>query len=386
MSRAMVVVSEEALLAVVGRIYESIECPETWPETICAMGELIDGGHGFWGSGDNTWHLEGPTQIVVFDAGCYPTFFLSRADLRALDQYAEEFGELIIRFLKIIFLSILWSPKDVGAREAIGLRLTRRYLQAFEPSRVNSSTSSSKSAGRNLIAALWEDGRMFSDKSLNAMRLLIPHLDRALRLQMRLKAADLRAHLISGALDYLTLGVVLVDGAGVTLWHNRRAREIVSRSNSLGFSTGNLGGPCPSDTRSLRELVKKVVSGGSRGVLAISRGLDLRPLLVTALPLMRVDAPDALPTNAVVFISDPDRGDTPSVETLRQAFDLTYREAQTAIAVSRGHGLRAAANEMGVALTTARSQLQQAFAKTDTRHQAELAALVHRTLAHIRYN
>jgi DNA-binding CsgD family transcriptional regulator len=88
----------------------------------------------------------------------------------------------------------------------------------------------------------------------------------------------------------------------------------------------------------------------------------------------------------VVFISDPERTDNPSVESLRRAFDLTYREAQTAIAIADGHGLQAAADAMGVAPTTVRSQLQQAFAKTGTSHQAELAALVHRTLTHIRHN
>ena len=64
----------------------------------------------------------------------------------------------------------------------------------------------------------------------------------------------------------------------------------------------------------------------------------------------------------VVFISDPDRTDNPTVEPLRRAFDLTYREAQ-AIAIADGHGLQAAADKRGVALTTARSQLEQAFAK-----------------------
>jgi len=86
----------------------------------------------------------------------------------------------------------------------------------------------------------------------------------------------------------------------------------------------------------------------------------------------------------VLFISDPDRSENLNVESLQSAFDLTYREAQTAIAIAHGHGLKTAARAMGVAPTTARSQLQQVFAKTGTGHQAELAALVHRTLTHVR--
>jgi DNA-binding CsgD family transcriptional regulator len=122
--------------------------------------------------------------------------------------------------------------------------------------------------------------------------------------------------------------------------------------------------------------------------LAISRGDDLKPLLLIALPLNRIGSLDASDQLAcgVVFITDPDRTDNPILEPLRRAFNLTHREAQMVIAIAHGHGLQAAADTMGVALTTARSQLQQAFAKTGTKHQAELAALVHRTLAHLRYD
>jgi len=384
--------SEEALLAIVDRIYESIERPELWPKTICGVGELIGGRPNFWGL-DQSSHPPGKGPVRKADAfenGCYGTFFLSRADLQALDEYAEEFGELIIRFLKIVFLSILRSQSDVAAREAIGLKLAQRYLQAFEPSPGPSASSGSNSIGRKLIAALWEEGRVFSGDNLRWMRLLGPHLNRALRLQTRLSSADIRAGMASGALDCLTHGVVLVDQAGLPIWLNRRAEEIINYSDALRLSSRGLVGHRPSDTRSLRELIKEAVSAGTQGLLPISRDDNLRPLLLTAIPLKPIgnlDHPASSDSaRGVVFISDPDRADSPTVAALRQAFDLTYREAQVAIAIASGHGLQAAADTMGVGLTTARSQLQQAFSKTGTSHQAELAALVHRTLTHIRYN
>jgi DNA-binding CsgD family transcriptional regulator/PAS domain-containing protein len=385
----MAILSEEALLTAIDRIYESVERPELWPQTIYAIGEIIGGRRHFWGLDLNMQRpLVGPPPRTHDpEIGCHGTFFLSRADLEALDRYAQEFGELIVRFLKIVFLSILRSQNDVGAREAIGLRMAQNYLQAFEALEGTSSSSPSRAAGRKLIAALWEDGRVFSSDSLHSMRLLAPHLDRAVRLQMRLSSADLRVDMVSGALDCLTHGVVLVDRSGLPVWLNRRAREIIDRTNVLQLAAcGRLAGRRPSDTRSLRELIKGAVSAGTQGLLAISRSDGLRPLMLVAIPLRPAVSLDASGqfASAVLFISDPDWTDNPTVESLRAAFELTYREAQIAIAIADGHGLQAAADTMGVALTTARSQLQQTFAKTGTRHQAELAALVHRTLTHLR--
>jgi hypothetical protein len=102
----MLVDSEEPLLAVVDRIYESIERPELWPETIYAIGEFLGGRRNFWGLDPSA---QGPGLLPArnthtFETGCHGTFFLSRADLQALDQYEQEFGDLIIRFLENCFL------------------------------------------------------------------------------------------------------------------------------------------------------------------------------------------------------------------------------------------------------------------------------------------
>ena len=376
--------TQDALLPVVDQIYAAIERPELWPKTILAVGDYIGGRREFWATDQplvDHLHNVNPDPL---SAGCHGTFFLSRADLQVLDEYTHEFGNLIIRFLKIVFMSMLWSQKDLGSREAIGSRMTRHYLQAFDVSGP-ASTTLSKSAARNFIAALWEDGFIFRRDQLESIRLLAVHLDRAVRLQMRLSAIDLQANTVSGVLDQLTVGVILFDRVGVALWQNRRAQEIVTQSGIVRLSSQGFTGLTPADTRALRELVKGAVSHGTQGVLGLPRRDNLRPLLLTAIPL-KSDAPTGASNqfaSGVVFISDPERPDNPTIESLRRAFGLTYREAEMTIAVAQGQGLKAAAAKMGVATTTARSQLQQAFAKTGTNHQAELAALV-RTLTHLR--
>ena len=228
---------------------------------------------------------------------------------------------------------------------------------------------------------------MFSASNLQFMKLLAPHLDRAVRLQMRLDVASLHTELVSGALDQLTLGVIFFDQTGRRIWQNKQATEIARDPNALSFSGTGLLGRNASSTQSLRELVRQAICAGQAGLLAINREDGLRPLLLIAMPLRtgdaRVDKADER-AHVAVFISDPDRSDNFTIESLRRAFDLTHREAQMAIAIAQGQGLKMAARTTGVAVTTARSQLQQVFGKTGTNHQAELVALVHRTLTHLR--
>jgi DNA-binding CsgD family transcriptional regulator/PAS domain-containing protein len=376
-------VNEARLLRIIDRIYASVEQSELWPETILEISEIVGGRRDFWGASQS-----GPVPAQhIAGTPCHGTLFLSRRDLRTVDEYAEQFGELITRFLKIVFMSMLWSRNEVAAREAIGLRIVRRYLPALEPVSEAEVSSPSRLALRNLIVALWEDGRVFSAENLHCMREIVPHLDRALRMQMRLSAADLHATMVSGALDYLTLGVVLINRSARPLWLNRRAQEILGPSDGLRLSSGGLTANSASDTRSLREMITAAVSQGAQGLMAINRGCESRPLLLVAVPLKPNGTSDDTDDFAcgAVFISDPDRMDDPSIDSLRRAFELTYREAQAAIAVAHGRGLQAAADSMGVAVTTARSQLQQAFIKTGTSSQAELAALVHRTLSSLRH-
>ena len=177
MSDAALPSGETELASLIDRIYASVERPELWPETIGAIGRLIGGPNDFW-SADSGFHPQ--RTPTASEAACRGQFLLSQADLRALDQYAAEFDNLIARFLRLVFLSVLWSQKDVGAREVLGARIVRRYLHSREASR------SDDHVARRLIAAMWDDGLIFGLRHLQYMQLLAPHLDRAARLQMRL--------------------------------------------------------------------------------------------------------------------------------------------------------------------------------------------------------
>jgi len=85
---------------------------------------------------------------------------------------------------------------------------------------------------------------------------------------------------------------------------------------------------------------------------------------------------DIVRPRAILFISDPEQSAAVGRESLRQDFGLTSAEAGFTREVLKGDGLRAAADRLGISLTTARTHLAHVFDKTGTRRQAELVRLI----------
>ncbi len=82
------------------------------------------------------------------------------------------------------------------------------------------------------------------------------------------------------------------------------------------------------------------------------------------------------PTASVPDQSALRRIPVPSEAVLQRLFDLTAAEARLACSISGGETLGEAAAALGVKISTARCQLASLKAKTGTRRQAQLVALL----------
>lgn len=100
-----------------------------------------------------------------------------------------------------------------------------------------------------------------------------------------------------------------------------------------------------------------------------SRGLVLQAALVVAIGLVPA---------AVVVVIDPDEVREPSAALLRSAFGLTRSEVDLAHHLCLGRALKDIARHRQTSIATLRVQLRTLFAKTRTRRQAELVALLAR--------
>lgn len=213
--------------------------------------------------------------------------------------------------------------------------------------------------------------------------LLLPHLQRALRLGQRLATAS-RTHAATlQALDRLDSGVLIVDGSCRIVRASAVAERLLRENEEFGVAGGRLFLRPPAIQDKLLSLIRaalntahgKMAEPGA--ALSIPRPHRL-PLALEVAPLRpsasRLEEPRPC---ALIFIRDPE---SPiAVERLRELFGLTRAEGAVAAALVRGGSLGDIAVQMGIGLATVRTHLKRILAKTGTNRQAEAVALLARS-------
>jgi DNA-binding CsgD family transcriptional regulator len=84
------------------------------------------------------------------------------------------------------------------------------------------------------------------------------------------------------------------------------------------------------------------------------------------------------PADRALSLTDLHDFPVPHEDALRLIYDLTPAEARLAQAITRGDSLEEIAMSLGIKMPTARTQLASIFAKTGTRRQAKLVAILNR--------
>ncbi|MGD9510866.1 MAG: helix-turn-helix transcriptional regulator [Geminicoccaceae bacterium] len=264
---------------------------------------------------------------------------------------------------------------------------SRFYAEWLRPQRTLDLIAAPLMPGPGIVGGFFV-GRLgppgqYGDLELGVLRLLRPHLLRAVQVRRRLNGFVAVARDALAALDLIDQGVVLVDaGAGIT-HANRAAEAALGRKDGLGATCSVLACDHADDTATLRRLVGEASARTPlrpAGPLAVRRRSGRRPLSVLVAPLRgEPPVPTGRSVTAIVLIADPEAAVPEAGAALRATYGLTAAEARVAAALLKHERLADVAASLGVSVHTVRTLLQRAFDKTDTHRQAELVRLM---LAH----
>jgi DNA-binding CsgD family transcriptional regulator len=209
---------------------------------------------------------------------------------------------------------------------------------------------------------------------------LIPHLRQALCTQSRLAELGRAATEITDALDVIRHGIVIVGAEHAVVQLNSAAEQVFKAGDGLCIRSGMIEAARASTNQQLQASITGALvqqrCGARRGSsFTCSRPSGKRPYVIHILPRTATSADPGAMT-ALMIIIDPEREIEPPKMLVRRLFGLTNAEADVALRVMRGDGLKPIAADLRLTRATVNTHLQHIFDKTDTHRQAELVRLL----------
>jgi DNA-binding CsgD family transcriptional regulator/PAS domain-containing protein len=234
--------------------------------------------------------------------------------------------------------------------------------------------------GRQTIVTV-QGNRQFEASDVELYKLLTPHLQRAVQINIELARARLNQIASIATLNHLEQGILFVDLNAKIRFANKAAEDFFA-SRDLRLNKGYLEASSAAETATLHAVIAKCADTGIQNrrsdfvLLGREAGRSPLSLLIAPLPMEIPVSPIAPQPMAVIFVNDPDKSNKPTVVQLREKFGMTAAEAGLAVEILNGDGIQAAADRLSISRATARTHLSRIFDKTGTRRQAELVRVL----------
>jgi DNA-binding CsgD family transcriptional regulator len=361
---------EKQALRLVGRIYEAALEPSGWHDFASELAEAYGGAAVAFGL-----QLPGfPMASAVFAVGFR-------------EPYQGRFTEYLSKGLPWQGIETQgWVGRFGLASEVLpddALAATEIYQRWMKPQGLAAcgpmGHTVALDGGRPVagLALFRREGQPhWTPDDLTLANLLVPHLAQAYLIHRRVRENAALAE----ALDRLPTGVILLDARRQTVLANRSAQRIIGLHDGFVVDASGPRASRPSDNAVLQKLLERATRGAgdsaAGSVLTISRPSGRRAYPLMLAPLLKAPPGSTLgDAAAVLYISDLE-GSLRHSEVLRSLYSLTEAETELVELLCAGHSLEEAAERRGVTMNTARSQLKQVFAKTNTSRQSELVRLV----------
>lgn len=193
--------------------------------------------------------------------------------------------------------------------------------------------------------------------------LIAPHVRRAVTLSGLLEQQAAERSTLAGVIDQLSTAVVLHDRSGRITRANPTAQALLGQELLVAQKNGAI---VVLDDAAAAAL-KSALSGAIREPQFIAAtGQDGERYILVLMPI------DSTADAFALFLNKPEP-DLPAVgKALVAAFGLTPREVSVLLALAAGKTIDAVAEGLGIGAATARSHLNNLFAKTGTNRQVEL--------------
>jgi DNA-binding CsgD family transcriptional regulator len=374
--------SDRQLSELIGMIYDCAIDPDRWPPTLAAICQSIGCASGFILLVDleqshhkfaYSWGLGPDWEQRYFAYSDQLTGFYSLAFSR---QYGPDGEPLIMsRFIDLTGLNGKRIYEDL--RRTLSITDVMQTVVLREARRIAILTASRHQ----------NDGTLM-DQDAATMRLLAPHVRRAVKIIDILDANKIEADSLAATLDTFIAGVLIVGEKGRILHANDAARRMLSAREPIAAIDGILSARNAAANEELSAAIR-LARDNEAQIGSCGLGVPLRcdePSVAHILPLARGNVRTRLmpQATAAVFITRAERESSVDIRALVRIFDLTAAEIRLLEQLTRNATLADAAKTLRISQETARTHLAHIFSKTGVSRQADLLTLVDRLAPPIR--
>ena len=221
--------------------------------------------------------------------------------------------------------------------------------------------------------------RPFGEEELRSLRALAPHLNRALRVTLRLREMEARAAALADMTDRALVALALTDASGRLAEANSLARTILAEGDGLLTRDGVLRAARGEDCIRLARLIEE--AAGARvmpmsGVMQVSRPSGRRPLSLVVSPTRAAASPFGRSHAVTIAFADPERAPEADVNLLARLYGFTAREASVAALLAQGRSPNETADELAMTDNTVRTHIRHAFDKLGVERLTDLVRLL----------
>jgi len=223
-----------------------------------------------------------------------------------------------------------------------------------------------------------QDARPFGPEALSLLELIYPHLKRYSRIIGELGDTFPSLAMEAAATDILGVAVCIVDSTGKVHFQNRAAEALLTTSDDVCIRGGRLFSCDPDVSSRLFQAILLATQLPRKGsaFCAGPKSCGITRLQVRVLPLADHHPLSRFGHNrfALLFLAAGPGSRHPN--EMRNLFGATQSETELIELLSRGLTPAECAERRQVSINTIRTQLASLLAKTGTRSQAQLVALV----------
>lgn len=347
------------------RVYEAAENLAAWPQPMAAMADAL--------------RARAVSLHVIGADGKTSLLTAPRTDPQWLRTFSERWsGTNLVRQRSLALpVGAIYRFEDLMLRS--DFECTVFYKEFWAPQHHDFALFGNIANDREAVAGIGfyrsvSEGPFTSDEE-RMLRVLMPHLQHALSLNLRFRQIEMERDGAVEMLDHCSSAAFLVDHGARILQANAAAEALLGRGKALYGRSGRLAACDPPGTALLRAMIAGDTADAMGGKLLL-RDSDGGMLSLQVWRVQKCASRPAGRAAAVIFAEELAEPALPSREQLRSLFGFTPAQASLALEILQGDGVEAAARRLGISRATARTHLLQCFQRTGTGRQAELVRVI----------